>query len=51
MTDFLARKAQAWKVCNKLHIIWQSIFQGKPSLTSLERALRESSYMAVKPGQ
>ena len=27
------------------------IFQGKPSLTSLEHALRVSSYMAVKPGQ
>ena len=27
------------------------IFQGKPSLTSLEHALRVSSYIAVKPGQ
>ena len=27
------------------------IFQGKPSLTSLEHALRVSSYMAAKPGQ
>ena len=27
------------------------IFQGKPSLTSLEHALRVSSNMEVKPGQ
>ena len=30
--DFLTRKAQAWKACNKLHIIWQSNISRKTKL-------------------
>ena len=30
--DFLTRKAQAWKACNKLHIIWQSNILRKTKL-------------------
>ena len=30
--DFLTRKAQAWKACNKLHITWQSNISRKTKL-------------------
>lgn len=30
--DFLTRKAQAWKACNKLHTIWQSNISRKTKL-------------------
>ena len=50
--DFLTRKAQAWKACNKLHIVWQSNISRKTKLAFFkDTALRISSYMEVKPGQ
>ena len=30
--DFLTRKVQAWRACNKLHIIWQSNISRKTKL-------------------
>ena len=50
--DFLTRKAQAWKACNKLYIIWQStmlfhkyrpsLLNAKPDLqaTAIERKIK-----------
>ena len=50
--DFLTRiKLKLGKPATNCTLSGSQILQGKPSLTSLEHALRVSSYMAVKPGQ
>lgn len=48
--DFLTRKAQAWKACNKVHTIWQSDILRKTKLAFFRACIESTLLHGIKPG-